>query len=322
MNADRLDIPARPLLKPWLRRAARDASLTLEYGDSAICLEGKAVSVLVPSVLPLLDGTRTVVELEEGFESALRPAVRRVVAVLAEHGALVEGPPVDEAEPSAAAAALMHAALYDELTPGDALDRVAEADVEVVGAARVAAQVTRLLRQSGTSLARRVPWEEAGRIGAVVVAAPAAAELPALAAWNARALEKAVTWLQVLPFNGLFAAVGPLYIPGETCCHECYQRRRASNVAYPEEFWRLERQPALVPTAPGAEAMLAGLAVTTVLRWIAAGDPSPAGVLLAVELAPSPRISEHVVLRVPRCSACSPARDLPDPLPWHRARVA
>jgi bacteriocin biosynthesis cyclodehydratase domain-containing protein len=216
----------------------------------------------------------------------------------------------------------MHAALYDEITPAEALDRVAEADVEVVGAARAANDVTRLLRLSGARLARRVSWEDAGSNGGIVVAAPAAAELPALAAWNDRALERGVVWLQVLPFNGLFAAVGPLYIPGETCCYECYQRRRAANVAYPEEFWRLERQPASCPTAPAAVAMVAGLAATTLLRWIAVSDPHAAGVLLAFELAPFPSVTEHVVLRVPRCSACSAARGLPDPLPWHRAGVA
>ena len=322
MDDNHVDIPARPLLKPWLRRAAGETSLTLEYGGEAICLEGKAVSLLVPPVLRLLDGTRTPADLEECFEHALRPAVRRVVAVLAEHGALVDGPPVDGPDPDATAAALMHSALYDDLTPSEALERVAEAEVEVVGAGAVAEHVTCLLRKSGALLTRRVAWEEAGTVGELVVAAPAAAEQAALAAWNEHALERHVEWLQVLPFNGLFAAVGPLYVPGETCCYECYQRRRASNVAYPDEFWRLERQPALFPTAPPATAMMAGLAATTVLRWLVARDPRAAGVLLALELDPCPHIGEHVVLRVPRCSACGPAGGLPDPLPWHRARVA
>jgi bacteriocin biosynthesis cyclodehydratase domain-containing protein len=322
MNTTELYIPVRPLLKPWLRRAAGEEALTLEYGGRAVCLEGKAVSLLVPSVLPLLDGTRTVAELEESFEEAFRPAVRRIVSLLATHDALVEGPPIEVADPAAGAAALMHASLYDGLTPSEALERVAAAEVEVVGAGAAADDVTRLLTKSGARLTRRVSWEEAGSTGDIVVAAPAGAELPTLATWNARALERRVEWLQVLPFNGLFAAVGPLYLPGETCCYECYQRRRASNVAYPDEFWRLERQPALFPTAPPAVAMIAGLAATTVLRWITARDPRAAGVLFALELDPFPRVGEHVVLRVPRCSACSPAGGLPDPLPWHRARVA
>src|SRR5262245_9642156 len=219
MTDDHLPIPVRPLLKPWLRHAAGETSLTLEYGDKAVCLSGKAAALLVPSVLPLLDGTRTVSELEASFEEALRPAVRRVVALLADHGALVQGPPVDHAEPAAATTALMHAALYDDLAPSEALERVEEAEVEVVGAGAVAEQVTRLLRTSGATLAHRVAWEEAGSDGAVVVAAPAPAELSTLAGWNVRALERQVEWLQVLPFNGLFAAVGPLYVPGETCCY-------------------------------------------------------------------------------------------------------
>src|SRR5436309_7929164 len=52
-------LPERPLLAPWLRRAeSPDGALLLEYADEIVAVDGDA------SVLQLLDGTRTLAELD------------------------------------------------------------------------------------------------------------------------------------------------------------------------------------------------------------------------------------------------------------------
>jgi hypothetical protein len=49
--------------------------------------------------------------------------------------------------------------------------------------------------------------------------APSPADLPRLDSWNELALARGIRWLQVLPPNGRFAALGPLFVPDETSTH-------------------------------------------------------------------------------------------------------
>src|SRR5207244_10446257 len=94
-----------------------------------------------------------------------------------------------------------------------------------------------------------------------------------LRAWNRRLLETDTPWLQVLPYDGRFAAIGPLVLPGDTACNECYRRRRFANEDDPRAQAALDASPAAYPEAPALAAALAGLAVTVALDWIATGDP-------------------------------------------------
>jgi bacteriocin biosynthesis cyclodehydratase domain-containing protein len=128
--------------------------------------------------------------------------------------------------------------------------------------------------------------------------------------------------MQVLPFDGRFAAVGPLFLPEETCCFECYLLRRASNVEYGDELAVLAREPAPWPMPPPLAATVAGLAALQALRWLALRDPFVPGVLTAVELDGVAKLGSHVVYRVPRCPACSGLDELAPPLPWFEELAA
>src|SRR5919204_18130 len=70
-----------------------------------------------------------------------------------------------------------------------------------------------------------------------------------------RLLRVATPWLPVLPFDGRVAVLGPLYVPGESCCYECYRLRRAANSPFPGEFWALERGRAAYPSSPALDAI-------------------------------------------------------------------
>src|SRR5215212_11093017 len=91
MGADVL-IPERPHLAPWYRLVGDGDRLLLEHGQVVVALEGAAVSTLLPPLLPLLDGTRTVDEIAERIGNAARPALNRALGTLASHGLLAEGP--------------------------------------------------------------------------------------------------------------------------------------------------------------------------------------------------------------------------------------
>lgn len=284
-------LPERPLLAPWLRQAETAGGLLLEYADEIIAVEGDA------SPLAALDGTRLL--------EALSPRERAAAAALAAEGVVVDGPPVGDEE------ALREAALGG-VAPAVAAKRLDGALIALVGESTAAEEAARLL----PGRVRRSAWDETPAGADLAVAAPAARDLPELAAWNKRCLDAAIPWLVVLPFNGRFAAVGPLFVPGETCCYACLVRRRASTLPDPSDFLALELAPAPYPLGRSLAAALGGLAATVASRWLATHDPRLPGTLFALELDDGLRLTRHRVLRVPRCDACSPARDAPPPVPW------
>jgi bacteriocin biosynthesis cyclodehydratase domain-containing protein len=301
-------LPERPLLAPWLRRARDCGRLLLGYGHTLVALEGAAVDALLPSLLRLLDGTRSVDAVVGELGERTRPAVVRAIGALTEAGVVVEGPA------PTSAAALLHAAAAG-VAPREAATRIERAAVAVVGSGENAAALPRLLLRSGARVVDRTSWSAVGAVD-VAVAAPAPFELPLLRDWNRRLLEQRTPWLQVLPYDGRFAAVGPLVLPGETACHECFRGRRLANEDDPATRSLLEREPAPYPEAPALAATLAGLAATLALGWVATRNPALPGALFVLELEDGIAITRHQVHRVPRCSACSPARCRPAPAPW------
>ncbi len=308
---------ALPYLAPWYRIASTDGKVLLEYGQRIVCLEGRAATVLVPVLLPLLDGTRSVDQIVEILGEPAREAVEAALAQLDDHGVLLEGPPLGTDLPTPVA---QTAELLASLRPGAV--QVAEAcaalrgsTVSVVGSGPLAAEISRLLRQSGLLVERAeavVPGVD------LAICAPAPAQLPALENWNAQALAERQPWLQVLPFDGRYAAVGPLYLPDETCCFECFRRRRTANLDCPDELALLEQSPATYPAGPTVTAVVAGIAASLALQWVVLRDQYVPAAFYAVELAPELRVGVHHVHRVPRCSACSALRDVAEPLPWYQ----
>ena len=283
-----------------------------------LAFEGRAVAHLVPALLPLLDGERTVSELTTQLGLEAGPAIEKALELLARHDALTEGPAVSAELPRPVReTAELLAANHRGSSPLAVLRTLTSARVGVAGEGGRAAEIGRLLRRSGVGGVE--PLTAAGTPGAgttLVVAAPTPAEEAGLRELNALAIAADVPWLQVLPFDGVFAAVGPLFVPGESCCHVCYLTRRAANVPYGDEYRLLSSTAAPFPSSPALDAVVAGLAATLALRWLSHRDGSLPGILHALEYHPTPRLTRHVVHRVPRCEACSGIAGVSAPLPW------
>jgi bacteriocin biosynthesis cyclodehydratase domain-containing protein len=111
--------------------------------------------------------------------------------------------------------------------------------------------------------------------------------------------------------------IGPLFLPGHTACHACYQLRRGACSNYEADYERVATAPARAPFPLALVAATAGLAATLAIRWLATRDPALPGRFYALETGPVLALSCHNVLRVPRCPACSPA-DRAMPAPWYR----
>lgn len=323
-TVDTRDLPHRPYLKPWQRAAQANGRLVFEYAESAVVFEGAATRKLLPVLLPLLDGTRTVDEINDMLGEAAAPAVANAIAALSERGLLVEGPPLPEDVPSPVADTVHFLAATgntDSLTECEA--ELGRATVVVLGDGSTAHEVAKLLEAAGVGDVSRADWALSNEPSSsaetdLTVVAPEPIQLPRLEGWNRQALESRSRWLQVLPFDGQVAVVGPLYVPDETCCYECYLRRRAANVNFPyADFRSLEEVPASYPSPPPLRHMVAGLAAMLTLQWLSDGMSMSQvpGTMHALGWNRTVQLSSHYVYRVPRCPVCF--ADQGTPSPWH-----
>jgi bacteriocin biosynthesis cyclodehydratase domain-containing protein len=310
-------VPDRPLLAPWYRLVEDGDRLLLEHARSVVVLEGGAVRTLLPELLPLLDGSQTLEELVSRLGEAVRPAVERALELLAANGLLLEG---DDGSVVRDANADALAAGYG-VSPAVVAERLRSATVGVVGDSPGGAEVARLLHRSGVGRVHHVRWEVGAEVDLAVVA-PARDESARVPGWNTLALERGTRWLGMRPFDGSAATVGPLVVPGESCCHACLLIRLAGHVEYGSELELVEAAPVAAAAGAPLEAIAAALTAHLALAWIGGLDTRLPGVLYVLETRPSLALSTHAVLRVPRCPACSPAERLAPRLPWHEAEAA
>lgn len=314
-------IPTLPYVAPWYRIARTDGEVVLEYGQRIVCLAGRAGTALIPVMLPLLDGTRTLDEIVEVLGEAARPAIEAALERMDESGLLIGGPPLSGDIPAPiGGTAELFAALHPVRGTLPESHRLLESGrVAVVGTGAAAVEVARLLRLTGVDVRRA---ETISPEVDLTVCAPSPAELPMLGSWNEQALAAGQAWLQVLPFDGRYAAIGPLYLPGDTACYECFRLRRLANLDAAEELDLLEASPARYPSSPALHALVAGLAASVALRWVALRDHHLPASFHSLELEPVLALSLHHVHRVPRCPVCSGLADVAGPLPWHKEHAA
>ena len=300
----------RPLLAPWYRLVADGERLLLEHGRSVVCFRGAAARVLLPALLPLLDGTRSVGEVVAAAGPAAAPAIEQALELLEQNGLLVEGPPASIPAANALAGVL-------GVAPMAAEERLLHATVGVVGGAGAADAVVALLRASAVGRVARVAWDRCAEADLVVVM-PAPGETGRLEAWNAEALVDGRPWLAVRPFDGVVCAVGPLVVPGESACFECLVLRMAGHLEYGRDLRRIEAVPVAASATAPLDSLVAGIAAHLALVWVAGPDATLPGKLYVLETRPL-TLACHAVLRVPRCPACSHVARLAPPLPWHPA---
>jgi bacteriocin biosynthesis cyclodehydratase domain-containing protein len=113
--------------------------------------------------------------------------------------------------------------------------------------------------------------------------------------------------------------VGPLVVPGESCCYECLTLRLAGHLEYGDDLARIEAVPIAAAAGAPFETIGAGVAAQLALSWLGGRDARLPGLLHVLEARPMLSLAAHAVLRVPRCPACSPAERVAPPLPWHEA---
>lgn len=306
--------PARPLLKPWYRLATTPEGMLLEHGRSTVSFGGAAAVRLLPLLLPLLDGERTVDEIVATIGPSARPAVENALALLARHGLLTDGPPPADDIPLNLRRTAAYLAQGSPDPPRRVAERLSSARVLLEGDEELVAAVARLLRRSG--VARSRPSEEPTFIA---TAAPLAGD-PLLEHRNALALDSGAAWLPFGCFDGRSATIGPLIVPRETACYHCLVLRRDASTSCLRELASLRSVQLRAAVAPALLALVAALAAERIVRWLGIRDPALPGTVVTVDVAPEFLVSRDQLLRVPRCPACSGLAEVGAPVPWHEAR--
>lgn len=309
-------VPRLPLLKPWYRLLETPDGLLMEHGRSTVCFGGAASTQLLPALLPLLDGSRTVDEIVDALGRPVEAAVENALGLLTRHGLLTEGPGPGAAPPSRVERTALFLAQAAPLPPARIRDELETARVLLEGDRELAAATSRLLRRSGVSC---VSSESAATFFAT--AATRAGD-PLLDRRNAHVLEHGTPWLPFGCFDGAAATVGPLVVPGETACYRCFVLRRDASSGCTPELVSLRPVAVRAPIAPTLVAAVAAIAAERILRWLGLADPRLPGTVATMTVAPRLELADEAVLRAPRCPACSGTGASGPPLPWHEARWA
>jgi bacteriocin biosynthesis cyclodehydratase domain-containing protein len=130
---------------------------------------------------------------------------------------------------------------------------------------------------------------------------------------NSVALARGTPWLSVY-LDGSEAVVGPLYVPGETCCYNEFEIQHEATLGPAKDEYLLYKETTNGHRPGGGRFALppyldvaAGLAVVAVAHFLLQGRSYLVGRANRVDFERM-SIDFEEVLRLPRCPACSPAR--------------
>lgn len=325
-------MPALPVLKPWFSISYAADRAIAHHGARVVELTGQAALQLLPHLLPLLDGTRTVPEIIGVLMPSDASPDEQAVLADAVRGALGQLDRLDllraAAEPSGAEADVS-AGFRDAMAPWLTHDEIAgppaRRSVVIRGPQALAEPIADACRGSGVA---DVEVADAPADGPVLlapdqltIAVPHRDRPDLLARVNDAAVRQRRPWLQVLPFDGVQAIVGPLYLGGRTACYHCFVVRMDRAGGTPGLHGVGEAR-FDYPFLGSTDAVIAGLAAHMVATWAHLGDAAaqwqPARFHL-FDVAPTFRLTYHHLLRVPRCGVCGTGVERPRLSPWRSA---
>lgn len=268
--------------------------------------------MLLPDLLPVLDGEHTVDEICAELAGCSAEAVGRLIAQLAAGGLLVAGgrwglPQSADSEFVGFLQALV--------PPGDAghlSARLEGAAVCLWGDDRISRSIEELLLGcqistqrlpcNGGQPATEAAAEMVGR-ASLLVGCGASLREASLLQMNALSLTTGTPWLPVIN-DAAELMLGPLIVPGRSACLVCLRVRAEALAPGPVRLIRVGSRPML----PAVVQVVAGVAVVEVLKALLGADrPTLEDRLIRIHLR-TLVWTRADVLRLPRCPACASVR--------------
>lgn len=124
---------------------------------------------------------------------------------------------------------------------------------------------------------------------------------------NQACLDAGIPWTSYRPgWDGMTIEIGPTVLPKETACYECYQLRRQSNLADPEQdealTQALEQKP--LPLLSSQITPCISIFCYEILHLLSGEiQPKTLGAILKFDMMKA-ELVWHPLLKVPRCVAC------------------
>ncbi|WP_437755143.1 SagB family peptide dehydrogenase [Sorangium sp. So ce1389] len=230
-----LRCPERPRFVEDLLRVALPGGDLHVLGGEAQIIQGASLPWVMENLVPLLDGTRTVGDVEAAFPGIAAPDLRDAIHLMHMHGMLEEGEgaAADEAgEPRRAQRAFFSRYLRRtgrNRSRGEAQRALEGARVRALGDEPLAGMLVTMLLEAGVADVRLAA--SAGELArgevdlAVVIGEQGALEEAARACIAAR--------VPMLAANPGTWTIGPLTIPGASACPACVRLQIAAAAADP-----------------------------------------------------------------------------------------
>ena len=306
-------LPRRPRLAPWLVPIRLDDErMELRGAQYALPLHSPLFIALYEATAPLLQGQHSLDEIEAALRGRYLPGVVLFfLKLLRSHGALQEAPEADSPTDAPTLAFFSH---YGA-DPALLLRNLRGATVILVGDAALTAPIAGHLRPLGLTL--EGPEADWGRAD-LVIAARIDPGQGAFSAINRRALTAGARWLHVA-LEGTTGLLGPMVVPRQTACYDCYQTRLSGHRERDgHAAWLRATAEAPVDEGhlrPHLTALAAQAALEAVRALSAFAPATTFGQQWELD-AGSPAAALHPILRAPRCPTCGPV--LPPLDPWDR----
>lgn len=236
-----LSFPDRPRLIPEvLVLPFREDGLLFVGAESPQVIRGRSARSLLPKVLPLLDGRRRLEEV--AIASGISASTLRDVVILLFSRGLLEDATAGEAEVAELAELSSFLGRFNDVSRcnrnrTEALARLAQASVRVLGPADYAAKMAADLRTSGFG-AVEVGGENGGVCDVCVLISTDDENV------REDMLDKAARAgrrLMLLRLGATEAHVGPIFMPGFTSCPRCFTRLHPHPKGVPDtdlaQYW-------------------------------------------------------------------------------------
>lgn|GEM_PF-2555214 len=312
-------VPYRPLLPDfWSVYAVGESDVELRSPGRSVRLSGSGVGVLLPDLLPVLDGEHTVDEICAELAGCSAEVIERLVAQLSAGGLLVAGcllvagarPGLPQAPGSEVTEFLR--ALAPPGDSGHLSARLESASVCLWGDDRISRSIEGLLLDCQVNTQRiprngEQPAAEAAAdlIGnsSLLVGCGTNLRDASLLQLNAFSLATGTPWLPIIS-DAAEITLGPLIVPGRSPCLVCLRVRAEALAPGPVRLLRVGSRPML----PAAVQAAAGVAVVEVLKSLLGADrPAIEERLIRIHLR-TLAWTRADVLRLPRCPACASVR--------------
>jgi len=227
--------PTRPVFARDGVVIAADGALFVDIRSQLLRLSGAGTTVLA-RLLPLMDGSRTVADLEQALSDVPAAHIRKAIGVLTHH-ALIETPETEQAGfgPHEHLQSFLRRFARSGDTGADAMRRLNRATIAIViddPESEIALQLDTLLMASGVGRVERLasaslltstrPQE---RDQLLVGVAATAEEFDASCEIDHWARDQQVPWLRAVLDRGRSRAdIGPFFHPSESPCYRCFAR--------------------------------------------------------------------------------------------------